>query len=148
AVVYGLGPVMKTDYRYLTVPNKYCLQAVRGEPLEVYAGAATPTAFIHLDDACAALEAAAAAPWPAGFHVANAAGEVCTVPEVARVVAEAGAVRGLRVAAQDGGPSGSQGAGEAAARVVVRSRLAECGWGPTRTLADSVGEMLDYFRAR
>jgi UDP-glucuronate 4-epimerase len=211
AVVYGLGPVMKHDYRYLTVPNKYCLQAVRGEPLIVYPGAATPTAFIHLEDAVAALQAAGAAPWPVGFHVANAAGEVCTVPRVAAWVAATAEARGLRPVVQPTGsaappipPSarpvsqaeprltlmpiptagalvagppqdwGARGADTAAAQplhygeygeppvvspqewgaggalpqVEVYSRLTACGWRPTRTLADSVGEMLDYFRAR
>jgi UDP-glucose 4-epimerase len=180
AVVYGIGPVTKTDYRYTTVPNKYCLQAVRGEPLAVYPGAATPTAFVHLDDACAALIAAAAAPWPPDFHVATAASEVCTVPEVAALVADAGRARGLTVGIKHHSSptparpsSGACPHAEAPAvsmaptitvdpgfaldcppqdwgadRPVIRSRLAVLGWQPTRTLADSVGEMLDYFRAR
>src|SRR5205823_9709836 len=97
-VVYGVGPVMKTDYRFMTVPNKFCLQAVRGESLQVYAGAATPTAFIHLADACTALRAAGDLDWRERFTVANAAGEVRTVPEVAGTVARVAASLGLRVA--------------------------------------------------
>jgi nucleoside-diphosphate-sugar epimerase len=203
AVVYGLGPVVKTDYRYTTVPNKYCLQAVRGEPLAVYPGAATPTAFIHIDDAAVALMVAASAPWPRGFQVATAAGEVRTVPEVAALVVEAGRPRGLTTAIKQAAPSSppagasrgnlavttsphspslappdpgsgllrppqdwGAGGGDfslrdwgatrqavsvaegADSRPVVRSRLTALGWQPTRTIADSVGEMLDYFRAR
>jgi len=150
AVVYGVGPVMRTDYRYLAVPNKFCLQAVRGEPLVVYPGAATPTAFIHVADAAAALQAAATAPWPAGFHVANAAGEVRTVPEVAALVAAA-AARGLpgQVATPPAPPADSpQDWGAGGAIPLIHSRLAALGWRPTRTLADSVGELLDYYRAR
>lgn len=175
AVVYGIGPVMKRDYRYLTAPNKFCLQAVRGEPLVVYAGAVTPTAFIHLDDACAAVQMAAAAPWSAGFHPANAAGEVCTVPEVAAAVLAEASRRGLRaeVRAQD-----STGALDALCQarlqqperdvatdrptptmrseppatpvptVQIASRLHALGWRPARTLGDSVGTILDYFQAR
>ncbi|HLH24488.1 MAG TPA: NAD(P)-dependent oxidoreductase [Chloroflexota bacterium] len=138
AVVHGLGPVMKTDYRYLTVPNKYCLQAVRGEPLVVYPGAAAPTAFIHLDDACAALQAAAAVAWPPGFHAANAAGEVCPVPQVAALVATAAQARGLPTRSPQNWRAGG----------AIHSRLTALGWRPTRTLAASVGAVLDYYRAR
>jgi nucleoside-diphosphate-sugar epimerase len=139
AVVYGVGPVMKTDYRFMTVPNKFCLQAVRGEPLEVHAGAPA-TAFIHLDDAGEALRAAARG--PDGFQAVNAAGEVTTLPALAEGVARTGRARGLRVHVEgprDGGPE---------ARVAIRSRLADVGWRPTRTLATSLGALLDHFRAR
>lgn len=163
AVVYGVGPVTKTDYACMTVPNKFCLQAVRGEPLAIYPGAATPTAFIHLDDACAALEAAAAAAWPPGFYAANAAGEVCTVPEVAALVAACAhrprpcdrPAVGAPAASSVDSPHywGARGAvpprpGAEDATPVVRSRLAALGWRPTRTLADTVGELIDYFGAR
>jgi nucleoside-diphosphate-sugar epimerase len=141
-VVYGVGPVMKTDYRYMTVPNKFCLQAVRGEPLRVYAGAATPTAFVHLADACAALRAAAEIDWPECFTVANAASEVVTVPDVARIVAQAAAPLGLRVTVH------GDGAAPAAAAPRVGSRLTEHGWAPRHTLDDGVADLLQYFRAR
>lgn len=144
AVVYGVGPVMKTDYRFLTAPNKFCLQAVRGEPLAVYPAGATPTAFVHLDDACAALRAAAAAAWPAGFHAANVVGEVRTVTEVAAWVVEAARARGLAVTVR--GPQGA--CTEGAARPRIASRLHALGWRATRTLADSLGAVLDYYRAR
>jgi len=153
AVVYGLGPVTKTDYRFMTVPNKFCLQAVRGEPLEVYPGAATPTGFIHLADACAALRAAAAAPWPAGFHAANAAGEIRTVPEVAAAVAQAARARGLDAQIRgagdaDASPDAAPQPLAAGAGVAIHSRLDAVGWRPERTLATSLEAMLDYFQAR
>jgi nucleoside-diphosphate-sugar epimerase len=157
AVVYGVGPVTKTDYRFMTVPNKFCLQAVRGEPLEVYAGAATPTGFIHLADACAALRAAAGAPWPPGFHAANAVGEVCIVPAVAAAVARAARARGLATAVLGAAPGAADpalspetdGRGTVSgAGVTIESRLGTLGWRPTRTLANSLGEILDYFQAR
>ena len=156
AVVYGSGPVTKTDYRFMTVPNKFCLQVVRGEPLEVYAGAATPTGFIHLADACAGLRAAAAAPWPPGFHAANAVGEICTVPALAAAVAAVARERGLSAAIRgaDGDPPSTPGPlpdpasiAVSGAGVTMRSRLAASGWRPTRTFADSLGPLLDYFRA-
>ncbi len=160
AIVYGVGPVMKTDYLRMTVPNKFCLQTVRGEPLQVHPEATTPTAFIHLDDATAALRAAGAAPWPPGFHAANAAGEVCTVPELAATVAAAASCRGLHasIRAPADPPSGDPPHG--AARVDASgaaqhwagrggaSRLHATGWQPTRTLANTVGDLIDYFRAR
>ena len=183
AVVYGIGPIMKSDYRYLTVPNKFCLQVVRGETLEVYPLATTPTAFVHLDDGCAALRVAAVAPWAPGFHAANASGEVWAVPQVAAVVVHAASTRGIKaeVRCRDSGllsasPTGwwagegppaaiildhfeeSEESSEAGVAtdafrprcldVPIRSRLQAAGWRPMRTLADSVGEILDYFRAR
>jgi UDP-glucose 4-epimerase len=160
AVVYGVGPVTKTDYPVMTVPNKFCLQAIRGEALQVYPGAATPTAFIHLDDACSALRAAASAPWPAGFHAANASGEVCTVPEVAGLVTQVARARGLSAvvcSAAQPAPTPDQPpipaahasqADEPTAQPRVQSRLHGLGWRPTRTLADSVGDILDYFRTQ
>jgi nucleoside-diphosphate-sugar epimerase len=139
AVVYGVGPVMKTDYRFMTVPNKFCLQAVRREPLEVHAGAPA-TAFIHLDDASAALRAAALGPM--GFQAVNAAGEVTTLTGLAAEVARAAAARGLRVHVQ-----GSRGEAPEPP-VVIESRLAATGWRPTRSLGTSLGALLDHFRAR
>jgi nucleoside-diphosphate-sugar epimerase len=176
AVVYGSGPVTKTDYRFMTVPNKFCLQVARGESLEVYAGAATPTGFIHLADACAGLRVAAAVPWPPGFHAANAVGEICTVPALAAAVAAVARERGLSAAVRGADddppsapgavsdplsapraapdPSSARGAVTDAASVAVSgagvtvcSRLAASGWRPTRTFADSLGPLLDYFRA-
>ncbi|HZU04498.1 MAG TPA: SDR family oxidoreductase [Chloroflexota bacterium] len=141
-IVYGCGPLMKTDYRFMTVPNKYCLQAVRGEPLEIHPEATAPLPFIHLADACAALQAAAGAPWPAGFHAANAVGEVCPVATVAAAVAQAAAARGLAVTVHPPAPAA------AAPAVRVQSRLSALGWRPTRALAESLGAVLDYFQAR
>lgn len=142
AVVYGVGPVMKRDYRFLTVPNRYCLQAARGEALAVFAGGATPTGFVHLDDACAALRLAATAEWPEPWQVANAAAEVCTVPAVAEAVVAAGAERGLAVQVR-GRPEGTLPSTPA-----VISRLTPLGWHPGRELAQSVGPILDYYLAR
>jgi UDP-glucose 4-epimerase len=160
AVVYGTGPVTKSDYPVMTVPNKFCLQAIRGESLQVYPGAATPTAFIHLHDACTALQAAASAPWPAGLQAANASGEVCTVPDVAGLVAQTARARGLgAVVRSTAEPAPAPGQppvaaahapqpSEPAAQPRIQSRLHTLGWRPTRTLADSVGDILDYFRTQ
>jgi nucleoside-diphosphate-sugar epimerase len=192
AVVYGRGPVTKTDYRFMTVPNKFCLQVARGEPLEVYPGAATATGFIHLADACAALRAAAAAPWPPGFHAANAVGEICTVPALAAAVVNVARARGLAATVRGAGddplpaptrladspsaatptvdsrpartrvvdprpaatpdvdspPTADPAAGAVnGAGVTIRSRLAAGGWRPAYTFAESLGPLLDYFRA-
>jgi UDP-glucose 4-epimerase len=138
-VVYGVGPVMKTDPRFMTVPNKFCWQAARGEPLEIHPGAAVPTGFLHLDDAVAALRRAAEAPWPEPYQAANAVGECRTVPEVAALVRQAAAARGLTVtvhgAAADVPP----------ARPTIASRLAAQGWRPRRTMETSIGAVLDHF---
>ena len=138
-VVYGVSPVMKTDPRFMTVPNKFCWQAARGEPLEVYAGAAIPTGFIHIDDAVAALRRAAEAPWPEPYQAANAVGECRTVPDIAALVQRTAAARGLAVTVR-----GAE-AGAPPAPPVIASRLEAHGWRPRRTMEESIGAVLDYF---
>ncbi|MER3406314.1 MAG: hypothetical protein C4289_15090, partial [Chloroflexota bacterium] len=55
-VLHGVSPVMKRDARFQTVLNRFCAQAVSGEPLRVHAGAAGCfQGFLHVRDAAAAL---------------------------------------------------------------------------------------------
>jgi nucleoside-diphosphate-sugar epimerase len=139
-VVYGLGPLMKTDPRFLTVPNLFCLRAARGEPLTVNAGANRPIGFLHLDDAVASLRwsATLALTDGAGARAVNVVSEVLGVGEVASVVAREASARRLTARIEGAAPL----AGE---RFSVQSSLDGLGFTPTRTLHESLGEVLDYY---
>jgi len=142
-VVYGLGPLMKDDARFLTVPNLFCRRVVRGEPLVVHPGANRPIGFLHLDDAVAALRAAATFAQADGRRAlaVNAVSEALGVGEVAAIVEHEAAARNL--------PADIQGAGPlTGARWAVSSLLDATGFRPQRLMADSLGAVLDYYRGR
>src|SRR5262249_34436220 len=54
AIVYGLAPVVKRDSSFMTVPNRFALQARRGETLRVASGVGE-LSLLHVDDAVQAL---------------------------------------------------------------------------------------------
>ncbi|MBI4491301.1 MAG: NAD(P)-dependent oxidoreductase [Chloroflexi bacterium] len=137
-VVYGLGPCVKRDPHFLTVPNLFCLKAVRGEPLEVHSGANRPVGFIHLRDAVAALVEAPRLARP-GYRAVNAVADVLSVPRVAGLVQQRAAARGLQVVVS-GAP-----AAPGPEPWSVQSSLAEVGYCPTERMATSLDELLDHF---
>ncbi len=160
-IVYGLGPVMKRDLRFVTVPHAFCLRALAGQTLEVHPSGRLPLGFVHLDDAIEALRlaavalAGAATPAPAGsappaaggaYWPANAVSEVATVLDVARLVQEAMAARGGAISVQT--PAGLEPRGShstAAPGYRVASRLYTCGWQPRECLAREIPRLLDYY---
>ncbi len=87
-IVYGLGPVFKTDERFMTAPNKFCRQAARGEPLTVYGGGRVHAGFVHVADAVRATLAAAAHVGFPSYAPINVVGEVASLASLARTVAE------------------------------------------------------------
>jgi nucleoside-diphosphate-sugar epimerase len=137
-VTYGLSPIMKTAPAFMTVPNLFCKRACAGEGLQVLED--RPMAFIHVDDAAAALLEAAevldkreAAAWRA----VNAAPEVATIGQLARTVQLLAHRRGNAVAIT------GKAASEASFR--VRSSL---GSTPGHTLDNDLDAVLDYFEGR
>lgn len=142
-VVYGLGPVFKTDERFMTVPNKFARRAARGEPLTVHGGGRTAVGFVHLADAVRATLAAAGHPGFAGYTPLNVNGEVATLANLARLVVAAGAARGLAVAVE--GLTASDGADTPG--FTVTSGLDAVPFRYERTLRDGVGEVLDACHA-
>jgi nucleoside-diphosphate-sugar epimerase len=138
-LVYGVAPVMKTDYRFMTAPNKFCLQAVRGEPLVVNGG--NEVGLIHVADAAGALLFAAGHDFGERYVALNAATEVASIAEVARLVEEAGAARGLEVRA-----SLPAGVATRPARP-LDSRLTRAGFAPRHDLRAGVAEALAHFAA-
>jgi UDP-glucuronate 4-epimerase len=142
-VVYGLGPLMKDDARFLTVPNLFCRRVIKGEPLVVHPGANRPIGFLHLDDAVASLRAAAAFARADATHAlaVNAVSEALGVGEVAAIVEREAAARDLPAHIQGAGPL-------AGVRWSVSSLLDTAGFRPQRTMAQSLGAVLDYYRDR
>jgi nucleoside-diphosphate-sugar epimerase len=130
-VTYGLSPIMKTTPAFMTVPNLFCQRAAGGEVLRVMED--RPMAFIHVDDAAAALLAAAALK-TTDWQAVNAAPEVVTIAQVARTVERLMGRRGLSAR--------TQGATASEATFEVRSRLAIQ---PRQTLESGLDDVLDFF---
>ncbi|MGH2354689.1 MAG: NAD-dependent epimerase/dehydratase family protein, partial [Chloroflexota bacterium] len=174
-IVYGLGPVVKRDLRFVTVPHAFCLRALAGQPLRIHPSGMAPLAFVHLDDAVDALRLAAE---PRGYAPANAAAEVATALEVARLVQAAAWSSGRDAIVQTHAPDSPALGQEAAAppaplpspRVgeasegaerrgpapggvrghpfIPTSRLSVEGWRPQRRLAETVPAIFDYYASR
>lgn len=139
-IVYGVGPVTKRDFRFVTVPHAFALRRLGGLPVSITPSGVRPLAFCHLDDAVAALRLAPVGVAPGTFAPANAATEVLTVPEVLdRVDASARAV-GISLpdaGVGEPGPSGD--------RFRVHSRLASVGWHPRQDVAGSMPGILRHY---
>jgi nucleoside-diphosphate-sugar epimerase len=138
AIVYGLSPVVKRDPSFMTVPNRFALEARRGEPMRVAAGAGA-LSLLHVADAVEALLRCADLARP-GYTPVNVLGEWMTVPELARIVVEEAAYRGLDARAE--GP-----ATEMAVVPDGRSHLEEEGFQRRRDVRGGVRELIDYFLA-
>ncbi|MHB1415066.1 MAG: NAD-dependent epimerase/dehydratase family protein, partial [Chloroflexota bacterium] len=139
-LVYGLSPVMKTDYRFMTAPNKFCLQAARGETLIVSEGGLLPQALLHVDDAASAMLLAAEMAEAPVYCPLNAAAEVASILDAARLVASEAERMGRRVAVEAPATPGED-YGERR----VPSRLSEAGFRPSRSLAEGLQETLRHF---
>jgi nucleoside-diphosphate-sugar epimerase len=142
AITYGLAPVMKSDYRYMTAPNKFCLQAVRGETIALHPSAVGKMGFIHVEDASASLRLAARMPLRAPYAAANAVSELLSVAHVADAVKGQAEQRGLAFDVEGLASS------SASSEVAVESALSAAGFEPRRTMSESLGEVLDYFAKR
>lgn len=138
-VVYGIGPVMKDEPRFMTVPHVFSMRAARGDVLEVIED--RPMAFVHLDDAAEALLNAAEllVDGPA-WQVANAAPEVLSVGAIARLVQSLAGQRDRFVRVQ--------GASTEVGDFRVESRLDAGGFTYRHAMVDSLGPVLDYYLER
>ena len=133
-VAYGRSPIMKTTPAFMTVPNLFCQRAASGDVLRVLED--RPLAFIHVDDAAAAL-VFAADHMHDGWQVVNAAPEVATIGQLARAVQRVAQARGQWVRIH--------GAAASEAGFTVSSRLAADGFAPTHTLATGLPDVYDFF---
>jgi UDP-glucuronate decarboxylase len=137
-IVYGISPVMKRDYRTMTAPNKFCLQAVRGEEIVVNSGAECPAGFIHIEDACQGLLAAARIGTPGDFVPVNLVTEMLTIHEVARIVAREAGARGILAKLRFLAP-------ERVEKPRVTSRIDDVGFIAKHKMDGSLGSVLDFF---
>ena len=142
-VVYGVGPLMKRDPRFLTVPNLFSLRAVAELPLTVHPSANRPIGFLHLDDAVQSLRVAGqlAVSDGQGARAVNAVSEVLSVGEVAAIVEREAVARSLSAQIEGAGPLSS-------ARWSVVSSLGAAGFRPACTMTESLGAVLDYYGRR
>lgn len=150
-IVYGLGPVMKRDLRFVTVPHAFCLRVLAGEPLPIHPGGLASLPFIHLEDAVSALRLAGAARSPQGYAPANAVGEVASVLDVARLVQRAAWESGqdavLRFHTSEGVQTreGVDIAPPVGQSFAVRSRLERAGWRPVGRLATALPAIMTHY---
>lgn len=141
-IVYGLSPVMKTDYRFMTAPNKFCLQAARGDDIELHPGCDLPTGFIHVADAADIMVQACDESSFSGYVPINAVAETCSIAQVAEFVAAEAERRGLSVKIRR--PAAAE--MPRVRQVAVSSRFEAFFRQPRRRLQETVGEVIDYFR--
>lgn len=150
-LVYGVAPVMKTDYRFMTAPNKFCLQAIRGEEIAVWGQ--QDVALVHVADAARALMALASASGE-GYAPVNIAAEVVSVARIAREVGAAAAARGraVRLSIPDETPAADESwASESRLEDTSPDELAtgwvasDLGGAPELDLRRGIAEVLDYF---
>ena len=153
-IVYGLGPVTKSDLRFVTAPHAFCLRAIAGEPLPIHPAGLHPAGYVHLADAVAALRLAAGLPrpgdgptsrptpcrrprprwtWPAWCSARP--GRRGTTPRCA----------GTRPEAPAGEEDTTGTAGGQA--FTVRSVLDGAGWRPTGTLAAALPQIFAHYAA-
>jgi nucleoside-diphosphate-sugar epimerase len=136
-IVTGVGPVVKTDPRFLAAPQRFCLAAAAGAPLQVATGSATVLPFVHIDDAVEGLRRSRQYQGPA--TVVNVASEVRSVASVAESVRVAAEARGLATTlAYQGRPRPYR------ARH-VESALATVGFHPSRSIDAAIGPLLDHY---
>lgn len=141
-LVYGVAPVMKTDPRFMTAPNLFCLRAALGEPIEIRT--LEPLALLHVDDAVQALMLAAERRGQPGYQVYNAVSDVSTLPHLAAIVRDLAARRDRAVIVHD------RTSADAAAGSVptIESGLARLGFVARRQLAEGMAETFDHFLVR
>ena len=126
----------------MTVPNKFSLQAVRGEDLTVTTAGWRPQGFIHVADAAQAMLLAAKSEGLTGYTPVNAGTELRSPRTIALAVKREAASLGREVIVNlpqiDDFEEGSVG---------LNSRLAPLGFKGEHHLDPTIRELLDYFAA-
>lgn len=140
-LVFGVSPVMKSDYRFMTAPNKFVLQAVRGERLTVNSG--NWVGAIHVADAAAGLIYLASLPAKPGYQVFNLAPIIVRIDEIAQVVAREAARQGRAATVETDDAVEVTGC-----MPTISSELTGRGFQTTRTLDEGVSETYRHFATR
>jgi nucleoside-diphosphate-sugar epimerase len=137
--VYGVGPLMKEDLRFLAVPQRFCQQASRGEGLQV--DTAGVLAVVHLDDVVDALAHC--------LHLdvlpplANLAAEVLPISAIAEMVRSRAEDRGVSIRIET--PPSIAASSAHPPEVTIASALAATGFQPNRRMDERLGEVLDHY---
>lgn len=140
-LVFGVSPVMKSDYRFMTAPNKFVLQAVRGERLTVNYG--SWVGAVHVADAAAGLIFLAGLPAQTGYQVFNLAPVIVRIEDIAQAVAkEAGRQGSMTIIERDDAVKVS------GCMPTIRSELTRRGFQATRTLDEGISETYRHFATR
>lgn len=135
-IVYGLSPVMKTDYRFITAPNKFCLQVARNEEIIFHSGSDRVTGFVGVSDVSGALRAIASCEQFDGYVPVNVGTEYASVVDVAAIVAQLARDRGLKTSLIDTPSHTTESAG---------GRLSSTGFRTRQTMRGCLGAVIDYF---
>ena len=140
-LVFGVGPVMKSDYRFMTAPNKFALQAVRGERLTV--NSSNWVGAIHVADAAAGLIYLAGLPAQPGYQVFNLAPIIVRINEIAQTVAKEAESQGTATAIE-----ADDSTKVSTAMPTIRSELARRGFKAKWTLEAGISQTYRYFATR
>lgn len=145
-IVYGIGPVVKRDSRFITVPHAFALRVARGEVLRVHPSGLSFMGFIHLRDSVSALVSASRLLTAReAYCPINAVGEVASVVDVARSIVRSATGRGINASVDVPSDRDALGATRSQA-FSVTSRLSAAGWQPTARLDEEAGALIDHYR--
>lgn len=129
-LVYGVAPVMKTDGRFLTAPNKFALMLTRGQTPSVWND--SKVALAHVEDVARALRSLAVNSDISGYHAVNVATEFTSVARIAEMAA---------ALFRDESPTGPL-------PLPLRpTLLASSGFEPKWSLEDGLRGAIDHFRS-
>lgn len=137
--VHGSAHVLRSDPRFLAVPQLFCLRAAQGKPLQVQTAPSSVLALIHIHEATEGLVLSSGL--PPGLHTVNVAAEVRPVTDIAGVVRDAARARGIDVPIEfTGTPQPEQ-------HRQISSALKPLGFRPRTRIEDSLPMVLDRYLA-
>ncbi len=135
--VHGLSPVMKTDERFMAVPQRFCWDAAHGRPLHVATGPDSFLALVQINDVVEAF--LHCRDHPVMGSVANVASEVRSVATIAQAVTAAAQERGIAASMRHWGRA------RPGPQRTISSALEATGFRSTARIEDSLGTVLDYY---
>ncbi len=138
AIVYGLSPVMKQDPSFMTVLNRFAMQACLGDPLHVSSHAGE-ISLLHVADAARALIECGNLRL-SGYTPVNVLGEWVSLATLAQMVVDEGRMHGVVVEASIP-PYRPQFVPDG------QSRLDAMDFKRQRGLGDGLRELFEYFLA-
>lgn len=139
-VIYGVSPVVKLDPKFMTAPNKFCLQAVRRERIEVHPSGMSPMGVMHVADASLAMQSAATKKDITGYDFYDAVSELCSVSEIAGLVKEECESLGIDIEIRLSDINVNT-----FSECILENSTAKLGFPAKLSIRDGIKEMLQYF---